>query len=405
MRRWTLLARRSRIADIPVDPNPPAPGGCATRGATTDYARRLEQEIRTFEGVFQGRMKQDVPPIWDKVEERMADRIEQACGVRNLYAYVARHLAGRREASVLGLGSGACGNELDGIAPLLSAQGCRMSLTCLDVNEAVLRQAEQEAAARGVPFRAVIQDANTLSLETAAYDVVVAYASLHHFLDLERVAAQVNRALRPDGTFVTVDIPTRNGYLMWPETLEVVNAIWRSLPAAYRVAHTGFAAPTLVERRDNIDYSAGSFECINSEAILPALDRHLVRESFVPALSLARRFFDTQFGPNYDWGRPLDRAIFEFVMALDEHSLDSGMLRPETFFGAYRKRLEPPPNDSSAPAGPPSVEVELRDELARLRSELDAIRSSRSFKLARRLQALRRLWDRLRALAHRSRTR
>jgi SAM-dependent methyltransferase len=315
---------------------------------------------------------------------------------------------------VLGLGSGACGNELDGIAPLLRAQGCRMSLTCLDVNEAVLRQAEQEAAARGVPFRAVIQDANTLSLESAAYDVVVAYASLHHFLDLERVAAQVNRALRPDGIFVTVDIPTRNGYLMWPETLDLVNAIWRSLPAAYKVAHTGFAAPTPVEHRDNVDYSAGSFECINSEAILPALDRHLVRESFVPTLSLARRFFDTQFGPNYDWSRPLDRAIFEFVMTLNEHLLDSGTLRPETFFGAYRKRLEPPVYDPSPPAAqvaapmpladPPSSEVELRDELARLRSELDGIRSSRSYRLARRLQVLRRVWDRIRAVVYRRQT-
>ena len=343
---------------------------------------------RHYETVFRGRMKQDVPPIWDQVEARMADRIERACGVRNLYEYVARHLAGRAQASVLGLGSGPCGSRLDGIAPLLRAQGCRMDLTCVDVNEAVLRQAEQEAQKRGIRFHAVVQDVNELSLEPDSYDVIVAYASLHHFLNLERVGEQVNRALRPDGLFATVDIPTHNGYLMWDETLRVVNAIWGVLPRQYKIAHSGVAEPTYVEVRENVDYSAGSFECINSEAILPALERHLLREAFVPAFALARRFFDTEFGPDYDWGQPLDRAIFEFVMALDTHYLDAGALRPETFFGAYRKRVGPPP--SRAPREGPGAPARattaaaaerpaagLQVELARLRGELEAIYASR----------------------------
>jgi SAM-dependent methyltransferase len=365
----------------------------------SDYTERLQQEIRNYEAVFRGRMRQDVPSIWEKVEARLADRIERSCGVRNLYAYVARHLAGRDSANVLGLGSGACGSELDGIAPLLRAQGCRMDLVCVDVNEAVLRQAEEEARKRGVSFRAVVQDINQLSLEPESCDVIVAYASLHHFLHLDRVAEQVNRALRVDGLLATVDIPTRNGYLMWDETLRIVREIWHVLPAPYKIAHTGFAEPTYVGFRENTDYSHSSFECINSEAILPALERHLVRETFVPALAMARRFFDTQFGPNYDWSRPLDRAIFEFVMELDEHYLDSGALRPETFFAAYRKRLGPPPahelarataatgQAASAPAAP---DVELQAELMRLRRELESIRASRSWRVAQRLQAIKR---------------
>lgn len=302
------------------------------------YEQRLRQEVLHYEKVFKGRMAQEVPPVWMKVEEHFANQIEAATGVRNLYEFVARHVRGRTSIDLLGLGSGACGNELDGIAPILRRDNCELTLACVDVNETVLAQADKEAAQRGVHFRSLVQDINRMTLGENQYDVIVAYASLHHFLDLDHVAREVNRALRPDGIFVTVDIPTRNGYLMWDQTLEAVNALWRILPPKYKIDHTGFAEPTFVAKYVNIDYSANSFECINSEAILPAFRRHMREVVFVPALSIARRFFDTKFGPNYDLREPLDLAIFQMVMELDRYYLAAGILRPETFFGAYEKK-------------------------------------------------------------------
>jgi SAM-dependent methyltransferase len=300
--------------------------------------KRLQNEIARYQEAFKGRMRQQVPPIWDQVEKRFADAVESATGVRDLYQYVARHVKGKARVSVLGLGSGACGNELDGIAPLLKAQSCDMDLTCVDVNATVLEQAAAEARKRGVQFHGFVQDANRIILEQGCYDVIVAYASLHHFVELDRICAEIGRALTTNGIFVTVDIPTRNGYRMWDETLGIVNAIWRALPPKFKVAHTGHSVPTYVESYENEDYSANSFECINSEAILPALRKHLNEVHYVPALSMARRFFDTKFGPNYDLDESLDRAIFEFVMELDTFYLKMGFLKPETFFGAYAKR-------------------------------------------------------------------
>lgn len=303
-----------------------------------DYEERLRQEICHYQQIFQGRMTQEVPPIWEKVEERFADAVEAVTGVRNLYQYVARHVKGRDRVVVLGLGSGACGNELDGIAPLLKQQSCDMELTCVDINATILEQARIEAAKRGIRFYGVVQDVNTIKLDSNRYDVIVAYASLHHFVDLEHIAHEINRALRPDGIFVTVDVPTRNGYRMWDETFEIVNALWKVLPARFKIAHTGYPTPTYVETYENIDYSKNSFECINSEAILPALRTYLQELHFVPAFSIARRFFDTKFGPNYDWNLPLDRAIFEFIMRLDAYYIEGDLLKPETFFGAYTKK-------------------------------------------------------------------
>ena len=57
-----------------------------------DYDERIRQEVLHYEQVFKGRLTQEVPAIWEKVEERFADAIQAATGVRNLYAYVARHV-------------------------------------------------------------------------------------------------------------------------------------------------------------------------------------------------------------------------------------------------------------------------------------------------------------------------
>jgi ubiquinone/menaquinone biosynthesis C-methylase UbiE len=304
----------------------------------SDYKDRLRREIQHYQEMFRGRMSQEVPPVWLKVEERFSDAIEEIIGVRNLYQYVARHVKGKERVSLLGAGSGACGSELDGIAPLLKEQNCQMDLTCIDVNETTLVQAEIEADKRGVKFCKIVQDINKIKLEANSYDVIVAYASLHHFIELDHIAREINLALRRDGIFVTVDIPTRNGYRMWDETFDIVNALWKVLPTKFKIAHTGYREPTYLPIYENIDYSVNSFECINSEAILPALRTYMQELHFIPSLSIARRFFDTKFGPNYDLNLKLDNSIFEFIMRLDDYYIKMGHLRPETFFGAYAKK-------------------------------------------------------------------
>ena len=44
------------------------------------------------------------------------------------------------------------------------------------------------------------------------------------------------------------------------------------------------------------------------------------------------------YGPNYELDKPLDKAIFDWIWALDRHYIESGALPPETFFGIYRPR-------------------------------------------------------------------
>ena len=134
-----------------------------------------------------------------------------------------------------------------------------------------------------------------------------------------------------------MDLCCRNGFLLWPETRCVINTLWELLPSPYRVAHTLGAEPITCEMYPEIDSSRSRSGCVSSESILPALERHLERRHLLVAHTLLRRFFDTMFGPNFDLRRPFDSSFFTLVRDHDEMALEAHLLRPETFFGVYRK--------------------------------------------------------------------
>lgn len=302
------------------------------------YSDRVANEIKHYKQIFKHGLFQEVPPVWNEVERKFADKIERITQVRGLPEYIARHVQGRKKIKLLSLGSGACGVELEMIAPLLKKQGTEMELTSTDINGEVLAQAQIEAKKRGVNFQTIAQDINKLTLKPNSYDVIMAFAALHHFENLDRVTKQISSALKPNGIFVTVDIPSRNGYKLWDQAKATIGLIWKVLPSRYKWDHTVSKVPIFMLEFPDVDYSIGSFECANSEAILPTLHKNLREIVFVPAHGITRRFFDTKFGPNYKMKKLFDRALFELITDVDDLLVDSGVLKPETFFGVYTKK-------------------------------------------------------------------
>ena len=302
------------------------------------YQLRYKNEILYYTDHFdEESLNEKVPNVWMYVEKFFSEQIEKKTGFSNLYQYVANHCKDKETVNILGLGSGPCGNEIDGIVPLLKEK--KVSLTAIDINKNLLNQAKIKADQIGLKFVPIVQDINKLQLSENAYDIIVAYASLHHFLELDHITKEINKSLKQDGIFATVDIPTRNGYLMWGETYEIVKSLWKVLPNKYKVAHNKNKKPTLEKKIINRNYySIKSFECINSEDILPSLRSNLIEIVYVPAFAFIRRFFDSKFGPNYNMKDPLDRSMFEFIKNLDQYYIENEILKPETFFGAYVKK-------------------------------------------------------------------
>jgi ubiquinone/menaquinone biosynthesis C-methylase UbiE len=255
--------------------------------------------------------------------------------MEEVVGFMRRHPGAR----MLSVGSGPGGVELEFARQLV---GHSYEIVCLDINPHLMELGAERAAAESLNVHFEAGDFNHLTLEPEQYDLIFCHASLHHVINLEHLFYEMNRSLKPHGEVVVVDIVTRNGYLMWEETLSTVRALWQALPQKFKFNHTGYAEVRYDEEYENRDYTDETMECIRSQDILRLLNEYFTCQVYVPSTTLARRFLDTMYGPNYDPAQPLDRHLMEFLWELDVHYLETGMLKPESMFGVYGKGAERP---------------------------------------------------------------
>ena len=298
------------------------------------YRRRASEEVEHYAECHassdDGRYMEAAPPVWEELQHRVGGLIHAATG-HDLAGYITGRLRARPGARMLSLGSGPGGVEF-----VIARETPEASIRCLDLNPEVLAVGRNGAAAENLRVEFAEADLNLVELPEHEFDIVLCHASLHHILELEHLADQIRRTLRPGGELVVTDIITRNGYRMWPETRRWVDRIWKTLPEAYRVNHTSYPDRRVDHRIWERDTRSAGMECLRSQDILKVLRDRFDTVHYVPHFALCRRFFDTMYGPNYDLGRPLDRAIVDWIWELDRHAIQSGILRPETFFGVFR---------------------------------------------------------------------
>lgn len=304
---------------------------------TAEYEEHLQGEIEHYGNIFKegaGRetLVQPVPPSWTEIEARATALVRTSTG-DDLYGHVVKKLQHRAGVRMLSLGSGPGGVEIGfaQAAPLAE-------IVCIDVNPELLALGRQRANEAGLNVTFKQGDLNTIELPAKEFDLVFNHASLHHVVELERLADQIERTLRPDGELHIVDVITRNGYRMWGETREAVKALFKTLPSRFRLNHTAYANAGIDEEIWEADTSQHSMECIRSEDILPVLNGKFSPRVYVPYFSISRRFLDTMYGPNYILDNPLDRALLNWIWELDLHYLETGRLRPETFFGIFGRK-------------------------------------------------------------------
>lgn len=299
-----------------------------------EYERLTEGEIEHYRQIFadplaQPTLIQATPPSWLLLEVRAAARVLAKTGA-TMEEHVVNRLKARPGVRMLSLGSGPGGFEMQ-----YARQAPDARIHCLDLNPGLLEMGRARAASEGLAITFDAADLNRDELPAREFDLVYCHASLHHILELERLMAQIRRTLRPGGQLIVEDVVTMNGYAMWPETRKTARAMFATLPPRFRINHTAYARPSLDTELWEGDTSAASMECIRTEDILPLLGRCFQQEIYVPFYSLSRRFLDTMYGPNYALTEPLDRSLIDWIWHMDVHGLETGRLRPETFFGVY----------------------------------------------------------------------
>lgn len=248
-------------------------------------------------------------------------------GVIDLYASTfAERVARTGNRRIVSFGSGDGAVELQVIKAMLKAGCDDFTFYLLELSPIQNERAREKVEAAGLGRHVVIceADVNDWSPE-GEYAGIMAHHSLHHVVELEALFDAARSALAPQGAFVTCDMIGRNGHMRWPETLEIVEAIWRTLPPEKR--------RSAIFRRDfktfyNHDASKAGFEGIRAQDILPELVKRFHFEVFFPYGGIAEIFYGRHYGPHFDMTDPRDRALIDLVALLEDRLTDAGLIKP-----------------------------------------------------------------------------
>jgi SAM-dependent methyltransferase len=178
------------------------------------------------------------------------------------------------------------------------------------------RQAEEARLSRLLSYR--VEDINAFELPSQCYDIVFFHGSLHHVRSVERVLAQVQRALKPGGLLYLDEY-------MGPARSEWKDPDWSFARSAFD------ALPEEVKNRPNLMIPLpldDPLESIRSSVIRPETGR------------VFRVLADRPYGGNVLWFvfpcldmkrlREDTTGILSRLISLEDHLLENGWL--ESYF-------------------------------------------------------------------------
>ena len=200
-------------------------------------------------------------------------------------------------------------------------------------------------------------DLNFVSLEAEAYDLIVSAATLHHVVNLEHVADQINRALTADGRFYFNDYTGESGFRFPDRQRRMFEVLYER----ERARHPNAGLPDIVWR--NVDGGTYSpFEAIRSADTVVVLRQFLREESNATHSSVMGLLFFSGTAEQYRrttgqgswvdrvrgrsssgadqlvWEEMLSAEFFAELALADEIICDAGFFPPVSTFAVYRKK-------------------------------------------------------------------
>jgi SAM-dependent methyltransferase len=254
--------------------------------------------------------------------------------VKYILRYAAEHPSEETRIASLGAGNG----DLEvRIARQLKESGLdRFRFQCLDINPAMLSRGREAAQKEQIAEYFEFLETDLAEWRAAEpIGVAMAHHSLHHIEALEKVFAAVKSSLSEDGYFLTWDMIGRNGHMRWPEALEVVREIWRSMPDRYKYNHQ---TRRFEKRYQNWDCSVEGFEGIRAQDILPLLTRLFHFEGFAGFGNIPDVFIDRGFGHNLSPSNVEDVAFVRRLGHLNDKLIDEGSIKPTQMVAVMRAR-------------------------------------------------------------------
>lgn len=213
------------------------------------------------------------------------------------------------------------------------------------------------------PGRVTVQvmDLNFVEFEPDAYDLIVSADTLHHVVNLEHIADQINRALAQEGWFFLHDFTGASGFRFPEQQKRIFEAVY----ARERARRPDAALPD-PEWKDVDNYDTSPFEAVRAADIVGVLSEHLrevlrrqtgtifampmfcdILRDFNPpqAQAVQRRFGRWRkktppTGPTpIAWEMLLSTECFAELSLIDDLVTDAGLFSPMNTVAIYRKRL------------------------------------------------------------------
>ncbi len=328
----------SKATPEPAHSTVPVLANSHTEKTEVAYSPRAKQEIERFQSVEDVHALPEIFHFWSLRYVR--PKLEAVFGVSTLEDFYLKHIFQYRTehpdqtVEITSLGAGNSDMEIQ-IAKLLLDRGLAdFRFSCLDINPAMLVRGRELASENGLADHFEFLETDVEHWQPAnPVSVVMAHHSLHHIVNLEVVFESIRKAIGKEGYLVSCDMIGRNGHMRWPEALDIIHNIWRTMPDRYKYNHP---LRRFEEMYENWDCSKEGFEGIRAQDILPLLVQEFAFEAFIAYGNLPDIFTDRNFGHNFDVGNQEDTEFIDRIGALNDRLIGEGVVKPTQMIASLR---------------------------------------------------------------------
>jgi SAM-dependent methyltransferase len=231
--------------------------------------------------------------------------------------------------------------------------------------DAVARARELSSSYSNISYDVV--DLNRDELPRDTYDVILAHQVLHHIENLEHAYAQLDGALRADGTLILNEYVGPRRFQFSDDVLTLMNALLRCLPPRLRMGGISGAVYETRERPgEEMMIAHDPTEAVRSDELLAFTARtfDILDQRDLGGAVLQHLLYD--IAGNFRWDAPRERAMVELLCTFEGMLVDAGQLPSDFVLVAARKRTSRLPRTAYRRELPPRPMIEAdRDPLWR----------------------------------------
>ena len=212
----------------------------------------------------------------------------------------------------------------------------------IDATDIAPEAVERARSLAGPKQHYSVLDLNREEIEPGVYDVVVAHSILHHVENLEHAYAQIERALKPEGTLVVNEYAGPNRFQFDESVLSLINAL-RDVLGAEPMERP--AAAFMIEHDPS--------EAVRSEELLPLLRSgfQVLEEKKLGGTILMHLLYNVV--QNFRFDDPVERALIELLCTFEGMLIDRERIGSDFVLAAARKKTARAPRSAYSRPLPP----------------------------------------------------